>query len=72
MKKETEKCKKSVIQEPKSCGGYGPQKGHLDTQLFPECKDTIFDRDIVKKNTKRKKKTSTNCNWYEIFKKGKI
>jgi hypothetical protein len=31
-------------------------KGHLDTQLFPECKGTKYDRDIVKKNKKKKNK----------------
>ena len=39
-----------------NCGGFEAPKGHLDTQLFPECKDTETDRDIVKKNRKHKKK----------------
>jgi predicted nucleotidyltransferase/8-oxo-dGTP pyrophosphatase MutT (NUDIX family) len=33
-----------------------PQHGHLDTQLFPECAGTKFDRDVVKKNRKRRHK----------------
>jgi hypothetical protein len=43
------------------CGGYtGPEKGKkLDTQLFPECEGTPCDRDIVKKNRKRKKKKAS-------------
>jgi len=42
-----------------SCGGYGKPKGKLDTQLFPECEDTKYDRDIVKKQ--EKKSSSCNC-----------
>lgn len=30
-------------------------KGHLDTQLFPNCAGTKFDRDIVKKHLRRQK-----------------
>lgn len=37
---------------------YGKPKGHLDTQLFPECKGTKKDRDVVKKYRRRKKKKS--------------
>jgi len=37
------------------CGGFRPAKGHLDTQMFPECKGWPTDRDIVKKNRKGKK-----------------
>lgn len=44
-----------------SCRGYGKPKGKLDTQLFPECKDTKYDRDIVKKQEKNKKSSSCNC-----------
>ena len=33
-----------------------PKKGeHIDTQLFPECKGTPEDRDVVKKHERRKK-----------------
>lgn len=42
------------------CGGYRKPKGHLDTQLFPECKGKETDRDVVRKNRKRKKKASSN------------
>lgn len=42
----------------KGYGGYstGPAKGHLDTQMFPECEGSKFDRNIVKKTVKRRKK----------------
>lgn len=44
-----------------NCGGFRPPKGHLDTQMFPECEGTETDRNIVKKteekNKKRKKKS---------------
>ena len=46
------------------CGGFRPPKGHLDTQMYPECKGTETDRNIVKKtvekrkNKKNKKKAS--------------
>jgi len=39
------------------CGGYQKPKGHLDTQLFPECKGTPCDRDIVKKTVEKRKKS---------------
>tara|TARA_R110000824_G_scaffold148242_3_gene317870 strand:+ start:55425 stop:56348 length:924 start_codon:yes stop_codon:yes gene_type:complete len=42
----------------KSCSkgkcNFGKPKGKLDTQLFPECDGTQYDRDVVKKNRKRK------------------
>jgi hypothetical protein len=44
------------------CGGYKKPKGKLDTQLFPECKGTPEDRDVVKKHRKKKqKKSCTIC-----------
>ena len=43
-----------------NCGGYKKPKGHLDTQLFPECEGTDADRDIGKKNRERKRKTANN------------
>ena len=36
------------------CGGYGKPKGHLDTQMFPECENKRGDRDVVKKERKKK------------------
>jgi len=47
------------------CGGFRPPKGHMDTQMYPECKGWPTDRDIVKKTEekikkKKKKKSSTN------------
>jgi len=41
---------------PNYCGGFKPPKGHLDTQLFPECKGYPTDRDIVKKTTDKRNK----------------
>ena len=38
------------------CGGFQKPKGHLDTQMFPECKGTETDRNIVQKTIKRRKK----------------
>ena len=38
------------------CGGYGKPKGHLDTQMFPECKGKPGDRDVVKKTRERRNK----------------
>lgn len=37
------------------CGGFQPPKGKIDTQMYPECKGTETDRDVVKKNRKKKK-----------------
>lgn len=37
------------------CGGFRPPKGHLDTQMYPECEGTETDRNIVKKHKKKKK-----------------
>lgn len=42
------------------CGGFRPPKGHLDTQMFPECAGTETDRDIVKKTRKRRNKNHRN------------
>jgi hypothetical protein len=38
------------------CGGFKKPKGHLDTQLYPECEGTETDRDIVKKTEEKRKK----------------
>ena len=38
------------------CGGFRPPKGHLDTQMFPECEGTECDRNIVTKTEKERKK----------------
>ena len=68
----------------KSCK-YQKPKGKLDTQLYPECHNTPEDRDIVKKNRKRKKCKNNKCdikqktkksennmdNWYKISKNDK-
>ena len=38
------------------CGGFKPPKGHLDTQMFPECENFETDRNIVRKTVERRKK----------------
>lgn len=38
------------------CGGFRAPKGHLDTQIFPECAGTETDRNIVTKTIKRREK----------------
>lgn len=38
------------------CGDFGKPEGVLDTQLYPECEGTKYDRDVVKKHERRKKK----------------
>ena len=43
-----------------NCGGYGKPKGHLDTQMFPECAGKPGDRDIVKKQRKKHEKDKKN------------
>ena len=45
-----------------NCGGYGKPKGHLDTQMFPECEGKHGDRDVVKKTRKRKEKNQKKAN----------
>jgi len=49
-----------------NCGEFQKPKGHLDTQMYPECEGTKADRDIVKKtrekrekDKKKKKKTAS-------------
>lgn len=39
------------------CGGFRPPSGHLDTQLYPECKGYPTDRDVVKKTVEKRKKS---------------
>lgn len=46
---------KTIKLSSNDCGGFKPPKGHLDTQMFPECKDTECDRDIVKKTVEKRK-----------------
>jgi hypothetical protein len=44
------------IYSKKHCKSTKPKPGdHIDTQLFPECKGTEEDRDVSKKNRRRKK-----------------
>lgn len=47
------------------CGGFQEPKGHLDTQMFPECKGTETDRNIVQKTLKRRKhkKNASKMSW---------
>jgi len=41
------------------CGGFKAPKGHLDTQMYPECEGYETDRNIVKKTQERRKKKKT-------------
>jgi hypothetical protein len=45
-------------------GNGEPAEGKMDTQLFPKSKGTKYDRDVVKKNRKRKKKSCFNLKDY--------
>lgn len=38
------------------CGGFRPPKGHLDTQMFPECEPYETNRNVVKKTVERRHK----------------
>jgi len=52
------------IEASNDCGGFKSPKGHLDTQMFPECEGYETDRDIVKKTVekrKKKKKKKASC-----------
>jgi len=44
------------------CGGFKPPKGHLDTQMFPECDGTECDRNIVKKTVEKRKNKNKKKN----------
>lgn len=56
----------SACKSCKSCGTkdikFGPPKGHLDTQMFPECEGTKFRRDIVKKTVEEREKINKKNN----------
>lgn len=45
-----------IYQLSADCGGFRPPKGHMDSQMFPECEGTQADRDIVKKTRERREK----------------
>jgi hypothetical protein len=63
------------INASNDCGGFKPPKGHLDTQMYPECEGYETDRDIVKKTeekrkkNKKKKKASFNLREYKVAQK---
>lgn len=46
------------------CGGFKPAKKgkHLDTQMYPECKNTETDRNIVTKTVKNRNKKKKKKN----------
>lgn len=44
------------LKKANDCGGYQKPKGHLDTQMFPECSDGKCTRDIVKKTVEERRK----------------
>jgi len=48
--------KKLITDASNECGGFRPPKGHLDTQMFPECEGWPTDRNIVKKTVEKRKK----------------
>ena len=55
------------------CGGFQKAKGHLDTQMYPECEGTPCDRDVVKlhrKKKQKKKKAKSSCKICDILSKG--
>lgn len=52
------------------CGGFQKPKGHLDTQMYPECEGKPGDRDIQKKH--RKKKTKKSFNLSDFYKEAKF
>jgi hypothetical protein len=62
------------IESSCDCGGFKPPKkgDKLDTQLFPECKGTPCDRDVVKKErirkNKEKKKSKTSSSSFNLKK----
>lgn len=61
-----------IAKKEDSCkGGYGKPKGKLDTQLFPECEGTKYDRDIVKKTREKKEKKTSSCDVCEIKRKNR-
>jgi len=48
------------VETSNDCGGYRAPKGHMDTQLYPECEGTETDRNIVKKTMEKRKKAKNN------------
>ena len=44
------------LETSNDCGGFKSPKGHLDTQMFPECAGTEADRDIVPKTVRERKR----------------
>jgi hypothetical protein len=54
---KTESCGCGCKEVADTCkGGFQKPKGHLDTQMYPECEGGKFDRNIVKKTEERRKK----------------
>jgi len=43
------------LESSNDCGGFKPPKGHMDTQMYPECEGYETDRDIVKKTVDKRK-----------------
>lgn len=40
------------------CGGYRKPKGHLDSQMYPECEGTPTDRNLLQHRNKKKSKNN--------------
>jgi hypothetical protein len=53
------------LAKSKKCPSFGKPKGKLDTQLYPECAGTKYDRDIVKKTREERKKKSSSDNLHK-------
>jgi hypothetical protein len=52
------------------CPTKKPKKGNkLDTQMFPECEGTKYDRDIVKKTVEKRKRKAFNLKDYRLAKR---
>lgn len=52
------------------CGGFGGPKGHLDTQMFPDCPDRSLTKQKHQKHKKKHtcKKCKKSFNIYKIIK----
>lgn len=50
------------------CGGFSGPKGHLDTQLFPDCPDRTLTKQKHKKKKHMCKKCKKSFSVYKIVK----
>lgn len=54
------------------CGGFQKPKGHLDTQMFPECEGTPCDRNISKKYREKQKRKKKSEIEYENIREAQV